>query len=206
MRCFARRGFHQCTIQDISIEAGISVGLIYRYFANKDEVITYMADEQRRDLEALLERARMAASLQEALETFFTGPCCEAAGDCPESLIVDLFAEAGRNPDMKQIVGSVLEWVTQAVVDLIERSPEAANLPAGLSARQVAELLIAVHDGLLMREVVSKSAPSAAANAARIERQVEHVRRLCGLLFPAGGRTATSDTTDLMARSKRRKK
>ena len=32
----ANRGFHQASMHDISTEAGISVGLIYRYFANKE--------------------------------------------------------------------------------------------------------------------------------------------------------------------------
>jgi len=41
--CFAKRGFHQASMHDISAEAGISVGLIYRYFQNKEAVIAAMA-------------------------------------------------------------------------------------------------------------------------------------------------------------------
>ena len=41
--CFAKRGFHQASMHDISAEAGISVGLIYRYFENKEAVISAMA-------------------------------------------------------------------------------------------------------------------------------------------------------------------
>ncbi len=37
MVCFAKHGFHQTSMHDISGEAGISVGLIYRYFDNKDD-------------------------------------------------------------------------------------------------------------------------------------------------------------------------
>jgi AcrR family transcriptional regulator len=33
--CFAKRGFHQASMHDISAEAGISVGLIYRHFKIK---------------------------------------------------------------------------------------------------------------------------------------------------------------------------
>ena len=44
MACFARRGFHLTTMNDISAEAQISVGLIYRYFDSKDAVITFMAE------------------------------------------------------------------------------------------------------------------------------------------------------------------
>src|SRR5437016_5431333 len=46
--CFAKRGFHQTSMHDISGEAGISVGLIYRYFENKEAVISEMAEAERR--------------------------------------------------------------------------------------------------------------------------------------------------------------
>ena len=47
--CFAEHGFHQTSMHDISAEAGISVGLIYRYFKNKDEVITLFAEQSKQD-------------------------------------------------------------------------------------------------------------------------------------------------------------
>ena len=60
MTCFARRGFHPTTMNDISVEAQISVGLIYRYFDSKDAVITFMAREHLDDLRRVLEHARRA--------------------------------------------------------------------------------------------------------------------------------------------------
>src|SRR5919204_83778 len=42
--CFGKRGFHQTSMHDISGEAGISVGLIYRYFENKEAVISELAE------------------------------------------------------------------------------------------------------------------------------------------------------------------
>ena len=37
--CFARKGFHETTMADIALEAGVSDTLAYRYFRGKDEVI-----------------------------------------------------------------------------------------------------------------------------------------------------------------------
>src|SRR5947209_12640622 len=68
MVCFAKRGFHQTSTHDISAEAGISVGLIYRYFANKEAVIAAMADRHTTHIRELLEEARQAPSLLESLE------------------------------------------------------------------------------------------------------------------------------------------
>ena len=75
--CFAKRGFHQTSMHDISGEAGISVGLIYRYFENKEAVISAMADRHKEEIQQMLERARQAPSLLESLEILFTAHCCE---------------------------------------------------------------------------------------------------------------------------------
>jgi AcrR family transcriptional regulator len=76
MVCFAQHGFHQASMHDISAEAGISVGLIYRYFANKEAVIAAMVERHKSEIQDLLERARQAPTLFESLEILFTAHCC----------------------------------------------------------------------------------------------------------------------------------
>jgi AcrR family transcriptional regulator len=39
VRVFARQGFHACRVADIADEAGVAYGLLYHYFASKDEVL-----------------------------------------------------------------------------------------------------------------------------------------------------------------------
>src|SRR6266403_5419946 len=102
--CFGKRGFHQASMHDISAEAGISVGLIYRYFENKDAVISAMADAHKQEIQALLDRARQAPTLLEALELFFTAHCCSDERQMECAFVVDLFAEGSRNPRMAQLV------------------------------------------------------------------------------------------------------
>src|SRR5580765_1576697 len=86
--CFAKRGFHQASMHDISAEAGISVGLIYRYFENKEAVINTMAACRKQVLQELLERARQAPSLIEALEIFFTGHCCNTSPELQSAFVL----------------------------------------------------------------------------------------------------------------------
>lgn len=38
-KLFSEQGYYLTTIQDIAGEAGISVGLIYQYFKDKDDVL-----------------------------------------------------------------------------------------------------------------------------------------------------------------------
>lgn len=180
MVCFAKSGFHQTSMHDISAEAGISVGLIYRYFENKEAVIAAMADGHKREIQEVLERARSAPSLLDALEILFTAHCCDNAPQVEAAFVVDLFAEAGRNPNMAALVRDVSDSMLKGVVDLIERSPEAALGTHGLSARELAELVFAVNDGMLMREILQ---PHRASDAGRRERQLRVAQNMWRLLF-----------------------
>jgi TetR/AcrR family transcriptional repressor of uid operon len=179
--CFAKRGFHQASMHDISAEAGISVGLIYRYFENKEAVIAAMADRHKREIHDILQRAQQAPSLLEALEILFTAHCGSDSGPrMTSAFVVDLFAEASRNLRVAELVRDVCDTTRDGVTELISRAPEMANVKHDLSPRQVAELIFAVNDGLLMREVLNVTA---ASDDERRERQLKVVRGLWRLLF-----------------------
>src|ERR1700758_192855 len=122
--CFAKRGFHQTSMHDISAEAGISVGLIYRYFQNKEAVIAAMADRHKNQIQEILERAKQAPNLRESLETLFTAHCGETEPHVTAAFVVDLFAEASRNDRVAELVRDVCETAMNGVTDLIARSPE----------------------------------------------------------------------------------
>jgi len=178
--CFAKRGFHQTTMHDISAEAGISVGLIYRYFENKDEVISAIAEEHKKEIAQILDRAREAPSLLEAMEILFTSHCHEDSPQVISAFVVDLFAEASRNSQVARLLRDVLRTKANGVTDLIARSPDSKHTAHGLEPREIAELIFAVHDGAMMRSVVQPSGMSATKQR---ERQQDAARTLWRLLF-----------------------
>ena len=178
--CFAKRGFHQASMHDISAEAGISVGLIYRYFENKDAVISAMADRHKKEIHEVLERAQQAPTLLESLEILFTAHCCEDAPQVVSAFVVDLYAEASRNQRVADLVRDVLQTAMDGVTDLIARAPEAQAAAHGLSPTELAELIYAVARGMLMLDVLR---PQQMTAAERRERQLEVTRRLWRLLF-----------------------
>jgi len=180
MVCFAKRGFHQASMHDISAEAGISVGLIYRYFENKEAVISAMADRHKQEIHEMLERARHAPTLLESLEILFTAHCCEKEPRVTSAFVVDLYAEASRNPPVADLVRDVLQTAMDGLVDLIARSPEATTAPHGLAPNELAELIFAVARGMLMRDVLQ---PQEMTAAERRTRQLEVTRGLWRLLF-----------------------
>jgi AcrR family transcriptional regulator len=180
MTCFAECGFHQTSMHDISAEAGISVGLIYRYFKSKEEVIAALAAEHKKNIAELLERAGEARSLLEAMEILFTSHCCERSPHIISAFVVDLFAEASRNPQVAKIVRNVVKTKTDGVAELIARSPEARRIAPWLDPREIAEMIFAVNDGSMMRSVFRTSGNSITRQR---EEQLNVARTLWRLLF-----------------------
>ena len=178
--CFAKHGFHQASMHDISAEAGISVGLIYRYFANKEAVISAMADLHKQEIQTVLERARKAPTLLEALETLFTAHCCEEQPRVISAFVVDLYAEAARNPQIADLVRGVLDTSMTGLTSLIASSPESATATHGLTPQELAELIFAVARGMLMFDILQ---PQQMTPAERRARQLDVTRRLWRLLF-----------------------
>ena len=178
--CFAKHGFHQASMHDISAEAGISVGLIYRYFENKEAVIAAMADRHKKEIQEVLERAREAPTLLESLEILFTAHCCENSPKVLSAFVVDLYAEASRNPQVANLVRDVLQTSMDGVTDLIARAPEGKNAAGGLAPHELSELIFAVARGMLMYDVLQ---PQEMTEAERRTAQLEVTRRLWRLLF-----------------------
>lgn len=184
MTCFARRGFHQTTMHDISEAAGISVGLIYRYFESKDQVISTMATEHLQELHRKIDEARALPSLSEGLEHVLW---CDHEADVAASFVVDLFAESSRNDHVRALVHQIHDASIRSVTDLIAASPDAARLAPGVSPGDAAEMLFHAIHGRLFGEILAGDARS----ASEMKRdRVEALRRMLTLLLPADGPTA----------------
>lgn len=93
-RCFARTGFQRTTIQDISAESGLSAGLIYRYFTDKDGIITAIAEQWHDHRRTQLEPDLVAGYLG-LLRTL-----AEPAEQERVRLGVEIWAEALRSPQV----------------------------------------------------------------------------------------------------------
>jgi TetR/AcrR family transcriptional regulator, transcriptional repressor of aconitase len=60
-RCFTRQGVENTSMEDIRIEAGVSAGLMYRYFGSKDEMIRAAIAGALAEFEAIIEQTGASA-------------------------------------------------------------------------------------------------------------------------------------------------
>jgi TetR/AcrR family transcriptional repressor of uid operon len=144
-RCFARRGFHGATIAQICDEAGISPGHLYHYFASKEAIIGVIAS-------AGLEyaRARFAELTEDqdpvrALVSEFER--LKALNRTTKSgVLLDVLAEAARNPQIGKILQDTSEEMRQLLADFLRRGQAHGQIDPDLDADMAAALLISLID------------------------------------------------------------
>jgi TetR/AcrR family fatty acid metabolism transcriptional regulator len=89
VRVFARQGFHACRVADIADEAGVAYGLVYHYFASKDEILdTLFLERWNVMLETIREVDSEAIPVREKLEAI-------------ASFIVDSYR---HDPDLMKVI------------------------------------------------------------------------------------------------------
>jgi TetR/AcrR family fatty acid metabolism transcriptional regulator len=89
VRVFARQGFHACRVSDIADEAGVAYGLVYHYFASKDEVLdTLFLERWNVMLEMIREVDGQSIPVREKLEAI-------------ASFIVDSYR---HDPDLMKVI------------------------------------------------------------------------------------------------------
>ena len=142
--CFARDGFHRTSMQDIVRESGISAGLVYRYFEGKDDVIAAIVTEwhdQRQVFATGTVDSRVAAYLD------YLRSVGDPAAAARLRLGVQIWAEAVRNPRIRELARRNVDDPRTAVAAALAGVPLAAGIDPGALAR----VLISIYQGLQLQ-------------------------------------------------------
>jgi TetR/AcrR family transcriptional regulator, fatty acid metabolism regulator protein len=115
VRVFARRGYHTSRVSDIADEAGVSHGLVYHYFASKDEVLETIFRENWGPLAAAIDE--IAATEEPAAEHIrkIAALVLHSWRRDPETVRV-LVREISRSPHLQERIGEF-----QHAFDALER-------------------------------------------------------------------------------------
>jgi AcrR family transcriptional regulator len=152
--CFAGKGFHAATMQDICVEAGISPGALYLYFASKVDLIAGIAERDRREIAEGMAKIGEAAELIPGLAAMARHYLIERPAH-KTALMVEIGAEAARNPAIAKICRAVDATVHKGLRDLIAlgqaRGEIAAAIDPGIAALQIQ----LVGDGAFWRKAVN---------------------------------------------------
>jgi AcrR family transcriptional regulator len=153
-RCFRLHGFHACSMAQISAEADMSVGHIYRYFTGKEAIITAIV---REDVDEIL--CKMAEFPLDApdvrgvlLERAEQG-VIEKRDREHSALMLEIRAEAARNPAIAELVRETDARMSEQLRVIIAAAVGRKLTDAELDAR--VEMFHLIFQGVELRTAIN---------------------------------------------------
>ena len=150
-RAFVRHGFHAATMQDVADELGMSAGNLYRYFPSKEAIVEGLcAVDQGERAQAFAELMADKGDIMEAMCAALRRHVLEKP---PEKarLIVEIWAEAGRNPKVAALSRQIDDDVLAGVEKLMDAAKAAGVAAPALDSRFGARFFFTFVAGLFKR-------------------------------------------------------
>ena len=159
-RCFAERGFHAATMASIADTAGISAGLIYRYFKSKHEIIHGIVQRQlEAAIDDLQETPAQDRDVVSMLVDSYVGKSRMCGSDetprLDPALVMEITAESGRDPAVARMLDGFEPMIERAMSQWLRHPQEpgdAVRLPPEIVERRTL-LLRFLLDGMKMHQV-----------------------------------------------------
>jgi len=158
-RSVALRGVAGSTFDHVAREAGVSRGLLHYYFATKERLL---AEVCRRDcsmrMDALDAQLAGASTSQEVFDRLVAS-LREAVDGEPEflPLIFELFTLGRRNEELNVEFGALVQRTRDHLAALLSAKEGEGVLHLAAPAEAVADVLMALADGLAMRMLAEPS-------------------------------------------------
>jgi TetR/AcrR family fatty acid metabolism transcriptional regulator len=175
VRVFARSGYHGARVGDIAEEAGVAHGLLYHYFASKEEVLQTVFRENWRDLLEVLHRVEGSAEPADEQLLGVVKILLRSWRNDPD-LVRVMVREVARSPHLHAQVDEVRE-VFLVVQRIIEHGQADGVFRADLDARLASWIVYGGLEELLTGWVLGQL-PDGDEEVARAERTIFDV--VCG--------------------------
>jgi AcrR family transcriptional regulator len=152
--CFAERGFHQTTMNDICEATELSPGAIYRYFKGKEEIIEAMVDERTRQGMDYVKEAEARPDTIQALED--TARVYFAKLEDPQGCALDiaLWSEAQSNERVRERLRDSTREIRSAIATVVKQVQERGIINPALDPEAVAEIHISFFEGLVLQRAL----------------------------------------------------
>jgi TetR/AcrR family transcriptional regulator, repressor for uid operon len=150
-RAFVRNGFHATTMQGVADEAGMSAGNLYRYFPSKEAIVEGLCEQDQAELASAF--AELMADNRQIMEAMRCGLRKHVLLKPPEKarLLVEIWAEAGRNPRVAQMTRLIDAEVRERVEALMDAAKAAGAASPGLDSHFGARFFVTFVAGLFKR-------------------------------------------------------
>jgi AcrR family transcriptional regulator len=185
--CFAARGFHATTMDDICAAVGLSPGAVYRYFRSKDDIIeTTIRQGQVEDVRQMTEVAA-GKPAREAIESVLANAFAylREESQARASVVLETWAGGARNEQLGEAMRATVDALIGTATSILEAGKAAGELEPGLDSEAVAEVLLALFSGRRFVQGVGRGVP--------MDRYLAAVRQVVSALAGPPGAAPRAD-------------
>lgn len=151
--CFARNGFHRTTMNDVAAEAGMSAGNLYRYFANKEAIVTGLTERDREliavDFEAIAAHPDFFAAFAALGRKHLIEEPREKT-----VLLMEIWSEAGRNPAIAELCEGLDRAIKDDLLRMIAGAQARGAVHPRTNVEAAASMILTLADGLMKRRAL----------------------------------------------------
>jgi TetR/AcrR family transcriptional repressor of uid operon len=146
--CFRRHGFGGATIAAICAEAQMSPGHLYHYFKNKEAIVAAMTEIHLERLEGrfdeMISKSDVVEAFCDEFDKFWKYKSRKRNREA--LLILEVLAEAGKNPVIAKIVRHRNDRLQQLLAKLLRKGQELGQIDHTIEADAAAAILCVVID------------------------------------------------------------
>jgi AcrR family transcriptional regulator len=151
--CFARKGYHQTTMQDMCEESELSPGAIYRYFEGKESILRATYDRYQQMARAVVDEARSQAAgpldtLQVIGQTMWLSYFNDPMFETTTRVQIDTWPEIIRDEALLESSREDLTFWRTVVTQLLTEAKNVGQVKADVDPASLASLMICAHEGL----------------------------------------------------------
>jgi AcrR family transcriptional regulator len=149
---FAQKGFDRTTVADICKAADISTGSLFHYFPTKRAIFLEIFEQDGRDNAAMFAKARELSPWDGVLMVV-DHLCVPALDRTVAGLVLEVVAQASRDPELWELVARNEQVVRDELADLLQQAHDAGQIALPVSAVTAATWAQGLVDGLFGRLV-----------------------------------------------------
>ena len=147
-RAFVRHGFHATTMQHVAEEAGMSAGNLYRTFPSKEAIVEGLCELDQAELaqafaELMADNRHIMEAVRSAMLRHVLAKPREKA-----RLLVEIWAEAGRNPRVAAMTRAIDAEVLARLETLIDAAKASGVASPELDSHFAARFFLTFVAGL----------------------------------------------------------
>lgn len=151
LELFATKGLAATTTAEISRAAGVSTGALFHYFPSKRAVFLGMFDADRDEWDEAFAAASAAPDPWSALMGVVDRIAEEATHPLMAGLIVEVLAQAHRDPEVAALVAEGDRRMIRGIAELVDRLVDGGLAEPGMPAGTAARWVLTVTDGFHTR-------------------------------------------------------